>query len=87
MKKLSSSENDSIQVCGVASVQEEVGLRGATLNLDTIKPDLAIVLDCSSASLDDTGFGILGNGVLIRYFDRAMVAFKELLDLQIKVLS
>lgn len=69
------------------SVQEEVGLRGATLNLDIIKPDLAIVLDCSSASLDDTGFGILGNGVLIRYFDRGMVAFKELLDLQIKSLE
>lgn len=66
------------------TVQEEVGLRGATLNLDKIKPDLAIVLDCSRAANDDKGFGILGKGVLIRYFDRAMVAFKELLELQIK---
>ena len=66
------------------SVQEEVGLRGATLNLDAIKPDLAIVLDCSSASINDEGFGILGNGLLIRFFDRGMVAFKELLDLQVE---
>lgn len=70
-------------LCVGGSVQEEVGLRGATLNLDIIKPDLAIVLDCSSASIDDKGFGILGEGVLIRYFDRAMVAFEELLNLQI----
>ena len=65
------------------SCQEEVGLRGATLLLDLIHVELAIVLDCSTASNNDKGFGILDKGVLIRYFDRGMVAFKELLDLQI----
>ena len=66
------------------STQEEVGLRGATTLLDLIHVELAIVLDCSTANNEDKGFGILDKGVLIRYFDRGMVAFKELLDLQIE---
>lgn len=68
------------------SVQEEVGTRGAVTSANLIKPDLAIVLDCSPAR-DSTGSkenGVLGEGVLIRYFDRSMIAFKKLLDLQIK---
>ncbi|NCA97477.1 MAG: M42 family peptidase [Bacteroidia bacterium] len=70
-----------------ANVQEEVGLRGAVTASQMIKPDLAIVLDCSPARdlTDDKGeYGRLGEGVLIRYLDRSMIAFPELLDLQIK---
>lgn len=70
-----------------ANVQEEVGLRGATTAAQMIQPDLAIVLDCSPARdlTDDKGeYGRLGEGVLIRYLDRSMIAFPELLDLQIK---
>ena len=65
------------------SVQEEVGLRGATTILSEVDIDLAIVLDCSRATGKE-GLGELGKGVLIRYFDRAMVAFKELLELQVE---
>lgn len=70
-----------------ANVQEEVGLRGAQTSAQVIKPDLAIVLDCSPArdiSDDKNEYGKLGEGVLIRYLDRSMIAFPELLDLQIK---
>lgn len=70
-----------------ANVQEEVGLRGATTSAQMIKPDLAIVLDCSPArdlTIDKSEYGQLGEGVLIRYLDRSMIAFPELLDLQIK---
>lgn len=66
------------------STQEEVGLRGITTTLSVVNPDLCIALDCSRANPNNVGFGVLGNGVLIRYYDRAMVAFKELLDFQIK---
>lgn len=70
-----------------ANVQEEVGLRGATTASQMIKPDLAIVLDCSPArdiSENKDEYGRLGEGVLIRYVDRSMIAFPELVDMQIK---
>lgn len=67
------------------TVQEEVGTRGALTSSYLIKPDLAIVLDCSPArdSLGKNDLGQLGEGVLIRFFDRSMIAFKKLLELQI----
>lgn len=68
------------------TVQEEVGCRGANTATYTIKPDLAIVLDCSPArdSLGRNGqLGILGEGVLIRHFDRSYIANRKLLNMQI----
>ncbi len=68
------------------TVQEEVGTRGAATASYLIKPDLSIVLDCSPAR-DSNGVdegGRLGGGVLIRFVDRSMIAFPELLDFQIK---
>lgn len=65
------------------TTQEEVGLRGITTALNVVNPDLCIALDCSRANPNNVGFGRIGEGVLIRYFDRAMVAFKELLDFQV----
>lgn len=64
------------------SVQEEVGLRGAPCILNVIKPDLAIVLDCSRAVTNPKGLGHIGEGVLLRFFDPSMVAFKELIYFQ-----
>lgn len=68
-----------------ASVQEEVGLRGATTISNVIKPDFAIVVDCSPAR-DSTGNkeeeGQLGGGVLLRYTDRSMLSFKKLIQYQ-----
>lgn len=59
-----------------ATVQEEVGLRGATTAASLIDPDVAIVFDCSPAN-DATGdpdvLGKLGEGVLLRFFDRSML--------------
>lgn len=68
------------------TVQEEVGCRGALTSSYLIKPDLAIVLDCSPArdSLGGNDLGKLGEGVLIRFFDRSMIAFKKLLQFQIE---
>lgn len=67
-----------------ATVQEEVGLRGAETIADVINPDLAIVLDCSPArdTISKDEEGQLGGGILIRYLDRSMIAFPELLSYQ-----
>ena len=64
------------------SVQEEVGLRGAGPIVNLIKPDLVIALDCSRAVLDNHKLGHIGEGVLLRFYDRSMVAFPELIALQ-----
>jgi len=69
------------------TVQEEVGLRGATTASYRIGPDLAIVLDCSPAR-DSTGdksqWGQLGGGILLRFVDGSMIAYKPLLEFQEK---
>lgn len=62
-----------------ATVQEEVGLRGAQTAAQMIQPDLFFALDASPAN-DVTGdkneFGQLGKGALLRIFDRTMVTHR-----------
>ncbi|MEK4968884.1 M42 family metallopeptidase [Cytobacillus sp. FSL R7-0696] len=64
-----------------ATVQEEVGLRGAKTAANMINPDLFFALDASPAN-DMTGkkdeFGQLGKGTLLRILDRSMVTHRGL---------
>lgn len=66
-----------------ATVQEELGLRGAETAARLIDPDIFFALDASPAN--DTGgdplaFGRLGHGALLRIYDRTMVTHKGLVD-------
>ncbi|MDR6224309.1 M42 family metallopeptidase [Desmospora profundinema] len=59
-----------------ATVQEEVGLRGAVTAANRVKPDVFFAVDAGPAG--DTpgvadGFGELGQGVVIRLMDRSMI--------------
>jgi glutamyl aminopeptidase len=68
-----------------ASVQEEVGLRGAQTASTLIQPDFVIVLDCSPArdsSGDTHELGQLGQGLLLRFIDGSMIARPTLLSWQ-----
>lgn len=62
-----------------ATVQEEVGLRGAQTAVNLIKPDICFVLDASAAN-DASGnkeeFGQLGKGALLRIYDPTMVTHR-----------
>ena len=62
-----------------ATVQEEVGLRGAQTAANMIKPDLYYALDASAAN-DAAGnkeeFGQLGKGTLLRIYDPTMVTHR-----------
>jgi len=64
-----------------ATVQEEVGLRGAQVAANMIKPDIFYALDASPAN-DIQGstqeFGHLGKGALLRIFDRTMITHRGL---------
>jgi putative aminopeptidase FrvX len=58
-----------------ANVQEEVGLRGAVVSTNMVKPDVFIALDASPAGDRYPGdqFGSLGKGFLLRVLDRVTV--------------
>ncbi len=67
------------QLYSGATVQEEVGLRGAQVAANMIKPDIFYALDASPAndmSGDDKEFGQLGKGALLRIFDRSMITHR-----------
>ena len=62
-----------------ANVMEEVGLRGASASANLNKPDLFFALDASPAndmSGSKTEFGQLGQGTLLRIFDRSMITHR-----------
>ena len=66
-----------------ATVQEEVGLRGARTSAYMIQPDIYFALDASAAndmSGDKNEFGQLGKGVLLRIYDRTMVTLPRMCD-------
>lgn len=77
------NEKLSVNLYSGATVQEEVGLRGAATAANLIQPDLFFAVDASPAN--DTpgiseGFGKLGNGALVRIFDRGMITHRGLRD-------
>lgn len=67
------------QLYSGATVQEEVGLRGAGTAAHMIQPDIFYALDASPAN-DMSGnkeeFGQLGEGALLRIFDRTMITHR-----------
>lgn len=66
-----------------ATVQEEVGLRGAETAASLIQPDVCYILDASPAddtSGDKNAFGQLGKGALLRIYDRTMVTSPGMID-------
>ena len=73
---------------GVMTVQEEVGLRGASTSVDAVDPDLAIVVDVAVATdtpgLSDTDVSTrtyLGKGPIIGFYDASMIPHLLLRDL------
>ncbi|PWA09485.1 peptidase M28 [Pueribacillus theae] len=67
------------QLFSGATVQEEVGLRGAQTAADLINPDIFYALDASPAndmSGDKQAFGKLGKGTLLRIYDGSMVTHR-----------
>ncbi|MGX9706199.1 Putative aminopeptidase FrvX [Laceyella tengchongensis] len=66
-----------------ATVQEEVGLRGAGVAAEMIQPDVFLAVDSGPAG--DTpgvsdGFGKIGGGVVIRIYDRSMITSPGMRD-------
>jgi putative aminopeptidase FrvX len=78
LKELKNETLPNIVYSG-ATVQEEVGLRGAQTAATMINPDIFFALDASPAndmSGDKQAFGQLGQGALLRIYDRSMVTHR-----------
>ncbi|MHA6251974.1 M42 family metallopeptidase [Oceanobacillus sp. CAU 1775] len=78
LKELQNETTPNMLYSG-ATVQEEVGLRGAQVAANMIQPDIAYVLDASpanDASGDKDAFGQLGKGALVRILDRSMITHR-----------
>ncbi len=84
LKKLENPYND---VYFVFTVQEEVGLRGATVAAERIKPDLGIALDVTVAhDFPNSGEGsnALGGGAAIKFSDGSVLCDEYLVQEMIK---
>jgi len=74
---------------GVATVQEEVGVRGAGTSTEAVNPDVAIILDVSTTSdapgvnPDDSG-GKIGEGPALINYDPHMIPNLKLRDMTIE---
>lgn len=73
-------------VCGVFTVQEEVGLRGARVAAHALAPSAALVLECGTTDdtpkqRDDTPVMRLGHGPAITVMDSTMIADPRLVRL------
>lgn len=89
LKKLKSKRHPNT-VFGVGTVQEEVGLKGATTSANMIKPDVAFVLEVGLAgdtpgAKQDESRGKLGKGPQIVVKDSGMIATVKLRNYVIDV--
>lgn len=74
------------------TVQEEVGLRGATVASHTISPDVAIVIETTASGdvagvKDEKRVTVVGGGAVVSYMDRSTIYNKKLYDLAFDVAS
>lgn len=77
-------------VYGVATVQEEVGLRGAQTSVNMLKPDIAFVIDtCVAGGTPGVGDEIapakIGKGIAITIYDAGMLPNIALRDYAFEV--
>ena len=78
-------ESPAYDVCAVFSVQEEVGLRGATTGAFGVEPEIGIALDTTLAvdtpgMSDDQRITELGAGTALKIMDSASISTRWLLD-------
>lgn len=84
-------EDYPLELVGVFTVQEEIGLRGARVAGYAVDPDVAFILECTAADDlprpddedKDDGFPRLGQGPALTVMDRSFIADRRLVDLLI----
>ena len=85
LKALELVQTDAIDLYAVATVQEEVGLRGATTSAYAINPEVGIALDTTLANdfpgiTDFDSVTRLGEGVAIKLMDASLICHSDLVE-------
>ncbi len=85
LEAVKKTRRHGVNLYAVASVQEEVGLRGATAAANRIEPDIAIALDVTLANdLPDAKphevVCELGKGAAIKIMDSSVIAHRKLVE-------
>ena len=89
LRRLGDESHPNVVYAG-ATVQEEVGLRGATTITNIVAPDIGLALDTGIAGdtpgvTPDDAAGKLGRGPLVLLYDATMIPNPRLRDLAIDV--
>jgi endoglucanase len=82
LRRLAGHEAD---IFAVATVQEEIGLRGATIASYRLEPDISIALDTTLACdhpgpTDEESVTRLGEGVALKIMDASLICHPKLVD-------
>lgn len=82
LKKMKSS---NVDVYAVATIQEEIGLRGAAAAGSGIKPDIVVAIDITLANdipgiPDELAITKLGQGTAIKVMDSSLICHHKLVD-------
>ncbi|HXH60011.1 MAG TPA: M42 family metallopeptidase [Fimbriimonadaceae bacterium] len=78
IEAMKAAKTHSVDVYGIATVQEEVGLRGAIAAGGGIKPDICIAIDITLANdipgiPDELAVTRLGSGTAIKFMDSSLI--------------
>jgi endoglucanase len=85
IEAVKAAKDHAVDVYAVATVQEEVGLRGAMASGHSIQPDIAVALDITLAN-DIPGIGDqhhvtkLGAGTAIKIMDSSLICHPKVVD-------
>jgi endoglucanase len=85
IEAVKSVKKHSVDVYAVATVQEEIGLRGATASGWAIKPDIAVAIDITLANdipgIPETDHVTkLGEGTAIKIMDSSLICHPRMVD-------
>lgn len=85
IEAVKAAKKHSVDVYAVATVQEEIGLRGATASGWAIKPDIAVAIDITLANdipgIPDTDHVTkLGEGTAIKIMDSSLICHPKVVE-------
>ena len=85
IEAMKAAKAHEVEVHGIATVQEEIGLRGATAAGYGIKPDVCVAIDITLANdipgiPDDMAITRLGEGTAIKFMDSSLICHPKIYD-------
>ncbi len=83
IEAMKAAKSHEVDVFGVATVQEEIGLRGATAAGSGLRPDICVAIDITLANdipgiPDEMAVTRLGDGTAIKFMDSSLICHPKL---------